>query len=179
MSETPGHKGAKSNLTQEQLKQFLRYNPKTGEFTRIAAYNNVGVGKKVGWTVTYGAGKKFRVKVGVNGDDYMAHRLAWLYMTGEWPKQEIDHINEDGADNRWDNLREASPTENLRNRGPQSNNTTGYKGTCFVKSKGFYIAGIKVHGKRTHLGCFKTAEEAHQAYCEAAKKYHGEFAKTR
>jgi len=115
-----------------------------------------------------------RIKVGISGKEYFAHRLIWVWMTGRWPEKEIDHINENPSDNRWSNLREATPSENHRNRGKQRNNTTGYKGVTFDKRRGLYIADVKLNGKRHSAGhCFKTAEEAYEAVCKLALTLHG------
>lgn len=86
-----------------------------------------------------------------------------------------DHKNRNKLDNRRENLRPASHAENLRNRGVQKNSSTGFKGAYFDKRNNWYYARIKVYGKYTHLGCRRSAQEAHLLYCEAARKLHGEF----
>lgn len=90
---------------------------------------------------------------------------------------EVDHINGDGLDNRRRNLRLASRSENARNRGATAANTSGFKGVDYFKPTEKYRAYITVHGKRSYLGYFDTAEEAHAAYAEAARALHGEFAR--
>lgn len=89
---------------------------------------------------------------------------------------EVDHVNGNKLDNRSANLRLATRSENMRNTGPQSNNTSGFKGVSFQKDSGMWSAKIGLHGVRHHLGLFRSAELAHAAYCEAAKRLHGEFA---
>jgi hypothetical protein len=171
------HKGALCDLTAEAAREILNYDPETGDFRwKVATGRRCKLGDVAGWVNR--ERRTVRRKIAVNGNSYMAHRLAWLYMTGQWPEHEVDHINGDGTDNKWANLRSATSSQNLRNRGPQANNKTGFKGVCFDNTRGKFIATIKLHGKQTWLGMFATAELAHQAYCVAAKKMHGEFAKT-
>lgn len=90
------------------------------------------------------------------------------------PKEQVDHINGCSTDNRRENLRVATPTQNQSNRGRQSNNTTGYKGV--VRHGNKYQAQIIVNKKRYHLGTFTTPEQAYESYCKAAKEYFGDFA---
>ena len=101
------------------------------------------------------------------------HRLAWFMTHGSWPENEVDHVNGDKTDNRIENLRKATRSENMRNCGMKRNNTSGFKG-CRLREKGWQ-ARITLQGKQHHLGFFKTAAEASAAYEEAAKKLHGEF----
>lgn len=108
---------------------------------------------------------------------YKVHRIIWLYMTGEWPKAFIDHVNGDGLDNRWANLREATIAENAKNRRLNRNNTSGFKGVSFAKRANKYTAQVTANRKRVCLGFFDTPEDAYAAYCEAAKKHYGEYAR--
>lgn len=91
------------------------------------------------------------------------------------PGEEVDHIDSDTFNNRRDNLRVATRAQNTRNTKLRSNNTSGYKGVSWHKYA--WMAQIMFEGKKIYLGLFKTPEEAHEAYCEAAKKYFGEFAR--
>ena len=103
---------------------------------------------------------------------YLVHRIVWKWMTGEDPPSLIDHINHDPHDNRWENLRLATPSENSQNaRGSGKYKKGVYKNTCGVT----FVARIMVDGKKFYLGCYKTEDEAHQAYCEAAELVHREF----
>lgn len=111
------------------------------------------------------------------GFSFRAHRVIWAVKTGEWPKGEVDHINGDILDNRWENLRIATHSQNMKNRGAPSNNTSGYKGVSFHRKKGKWRAAIHSEGKKYHLGYFNSAELASQAYEEAAKIHHGNFAR--
>jgi hypothetical protein len=91
---------------------------------------------------------------------------------------QIDHQNGNGLDNRRENLRIATNAQNLFNRGPQRNNSSGFKGVCFHKQAQKWKAEIAFRGQRKHLGLFTTPEDAHAAYIAAATQLHGEFAKT-
>jgi hypothetical protein len=103
---------------------------------------------------------------------YPEHNLIWLIVTGRWPKPMLDHEDTDPANNRWANLREATQSQNLCNRGPSPNNRSGLKGVRTHRS-GKFQAHISMH-----LGTFKTAMGAHLAYKRAALLLHGKFANT-
>lgn len=103
---------------------------------------------------------------------YSAHRLAWLYMTGSWPTSHIDHINGDRRDNRFCNLREATPAENAQNKSLYSNNTSGYPGVHWDSRAQLWRAQIRVQGRRIHLGRFSTPDEAYRAYLKGKAQYH-------
>jgi hypothetical protein len=154
----------------QQLAQLLSYNSETGELfwnqgTRY--YKGVAGGKRPDgyWYITH-KGKKF-----------CAHRVAWFIQYG-WLPDQIDHINMDRSNNKIANLRAATNTENAANRSLQTNNTTGFKGVSFYKANGKFQAKITSGNKLKHLGYFEKAEEAARAYEIAARKNHGEFART-
>lgn len=111
------------------------------------------------------------------GRRHQAHRLAWLIMTGKWPVADIDHENLDRADNRWSNLRHASHSQNMANTRMYSTNTSGLKGVSWHKQNRKWVAQIGIGGKSRYLGSFETLEAAHAAYCAAAAKHFGEFAR--
>ena len=106
---------------------------------------------------------------------YKAGRLAWLYMTGQWPAHEIDHKDGCRANNVWANLREATRVENVINSDRELGKS-GSRGVKYVPRINKWIARIARGGQRKHLGSFDTAEEAHEAYLQAAKDIHREFA---
>jgi hypothetical protein len=163
-----------AELTQVRLLEVLHYDPETGIFTRkISLAYNAAVGDPVGHISGDGY-----LHASIDGKKYKLHRLAWLYMMGEWPPEQLDHKNMWRTDNRWDNLREATNAENNRNRGAQSNNRSGLKGASWVAKAGRWQARIVVNGQRKYLGLFDTAEEAHAAYAVEAGMAHGEFART-
>ena len=151
------------------VRDVLNYSPKTGIFTWRVSNGCRKTGDIAGHIDDQG-----RPRVQVFGKRYMASRLAWFWMTGAWPKNEIDHINRDWSDNRWANLREATRSQNTMNMSVASRSKTGIKGVWFVDGR--YRAEIMRDGKRHYLGRFKTKEAARQAYIDAAEKLHGEFA---
>jgi hypothetical protein len=158
-------------LTQERLKQVLHYDPLTGEFTRLTD----GGGKKAGDP----AGCKKRTYIVISVDDkiYRAHLLAWLYMKGEWPKPFLDHKDLTKHNNIFENLREATKSQNSANRGVQKNSASGYKGVFWYRAYGKWTSQIWKDKKAYFLGYFDTAIEAHNAYSAKAQELYGEFAR--
>jgi len=155
-------------LTQERLKQFLHYNPETGEVTWVIGRGNQfsKAGGKAGYCNADGY-----LKVELSGKAYSVHRLAFLYMTGAMPAAQVDHINGKRDDNRWSNLREASHSLNMQNRRKAvSTNTTGFLGVR-KNCKGF-LASITVNGQRRNLGTYSTPQEAHEVYLREKRKVH-------
>lgn len=106
---------------------------------------------------------------------YLVHRLIWKLYYGEDPIELIDHVDNNKINNRIENLRECNNKQNIHNNKKRVNNTSGYKGVCWVKDKQKFKARIKVDGKDLHLGYFDNPEEAHKVYCEASIKHHKEF----
>lgn len=157
-----------SELSREQLKQLLAYNPDTGAFTwincqakQVRAGTPAGHLRKDGYVV-----------IKVNGRPYKAHRLAWLYMTGFFPI-EVDHRDRTPSNNRWSNLREATHAQNCRNR--IFANATGTPCVSQERS-GRFRARLKLNGTRTQLGIFATKAEAQRAVVAAKQSLHCEFA---
>ena len=107
---------------------------------------------------------------------YKAHRIAWAWITGEWPDGYIDHVNRAKSDNRWCNLRPATSSQNMANRGLSKANSTGVKGVTFHKATGKWLAQIRVNNVQTHLGVFDEVADAATAYQKAAKHHFGEYA---
>ena len=159
-------------LTHARLTQLLHYDPETGVFTRKTAVGGRKIGEISGCKNTNGY-----IEIGIDRHLYKAHRVAWFYMTGEWPRRFIDHINGVKDDNRFANLRTATNSENTRNSRMRNDNTSGLKGVTFHKASGKWCAQIMKHGKQNHLGLFDTSEDAYSAYCAASKELHGEFAR--
>lgn len=118
------------------------------------------------------------ITVRVNYKLYYAHRIIWEMHNGPIPKgMQVDHIDMDRANNRLLNMRLANNAQNNSNRGLQSNNTSGYKGVSWDKSKGKWAAQIKVGAKNHHIGRFDSIEEAASARRKATEHYHGQFAR--
>ena len=155
-----------TELTAGRLRELLDYCPDTGVFTWKIRISNVKVGDVAGCLEKDGY-----LRIQIDSRLHFTHRLAWFYVTGEWPPDQIDHINGIRDDNRIANLRAATRSENGQNRRkPQANNTTGYLGV--TRHRGKFLAKIRLDGKRKHLGLFTTPEEAHVAYLEAKRRLH-------
>lgn len=160
-------------LTADRLRQVLHYDPLTGVFTwRMKLSNAAPVGKIAASVVGNYRGAC------IDGIKYYLHRLAFLYMTGAWPKHEVDHWNGVGSDNRWKNLREATSGQNKANRVPTS--SVGILGVnrSSARCRHPFEASICSGGYRRRIGYFDTVEEAAAAYAKAAVEVHGEFART-
>lgn len=149
-------------LKQNVVKKFFIYNPDTGIFTRRIDWYGAKAGDVVG--ADDGAGY---LQIGVAGRVYRAHRMAWVYMTGENPRK-VDHKNGVRNDNRWCNLQKADDTENGRNRG-------GVSGVSRVTGYDTWAARIQINRRPYHLGTFKDRELAELVAAEARDKYFGEF----
>lgn len=158
-------------LTQARLKELLHYNPDTGIFTSLVNVNKRKIGDVVG-----NADKRGYVRVRVGGFSDSAHRLAFLYMTGEFPKHTVDHKNEIKSDNRWDNLRDITDAQNKQNKSScNRNNASGFLGVSYMKRDDKYYAGIRVNGKVKFLGSYDTPELAHAAYLAEKKIAHPSY----
>lgn len=141
-------------LSHDRLLEVLWYCPETGKFIWQNSPRKGWDGKVAGSPCSGGY-----LQILVDKHPYRAHRLAWLYVTGKWPEGDIDHINRDKKDNRWNNLREVSRSENCRNKGIQKNNTSGVPGVSFSTSSSKWVVQTTVYGKRVRH-TFKTFEEA-------------------
>ena len=158
-------------ITQARLKEVLRYDPNTGDFTWLVRVGGmVSVGGKAG------TGQKGYVRIGIAGKGYQAHRLAFLYMTGKWPTKEVDHANGNRSDNRWQNLREASHSENQCNSGPSVNSATGFKGVRKSTTGPNYQVSVSKNNKQHEVCGFETAEIANEFVTLMRTVLHGNFA---
>ena len=152
-------------ITQQRLKEVLRYRPDTGVFTwKKRTSNRIKVGDTAGTRSRY-------VFINVDGKKYRAHRLAWLYVHGRFPAKEIDHINHNGLDNRLINLRECDHPENHRNESIPKNNKSGTIGVFWDKSRNKWLSNIRVHDKTIYLGYFTNKADAIAARQAANIKY--------
>lgn len=157
-------------LTQERLRGLLRYDPETGVFTSLVNRGPLAPGDVVG-TPHHSGYKQIRV----DGRIYLAHRLAWLYVHGEFPPGDIDHINRNKQDNRIVNLRPATRSENNFNAPVRRHNVAGIKGVRRTKNGSRWEARARIAGHERSLGTYDTPEEASAAYQSFARHHHGEF----
>ena len=158
-------------LTQARLKQLFKYDPLTGLFLRLVTTNSRAVAGTLAGTVD---GKGY-LHIRIDGEIYRCHRLAWLYVYGEFPEDSIDHINLNRTDNRICNLRKASDTENKYNRNCLSTSKSGVKGVSWSASRKKWVAQISDNNCTIYLGRYSTIEGAKAAYDAAAKKMHREY----
>src|SRR5258706_6364168 len=164
-------KDNKGSLTYERVRELFNYDEISGNvYWKINRSTRRKAGQIVGW-LSKADGRRY---VEIEGHNYRLHRIIWIWKTGSWPKNEIDHIDKNPANNVWKNLREADHSQNNCNCGPQSNSTTGIRGVSL--SRNGYRVRVYKDGKEVFLAYFKTLEEAAAARKEAAIKYHGEFA---
>lgn len=156
-------------LTQKTLKVLLHYNPHTGAFTwRVYRGGRAKAGTLAGSLADNGY-----ITISVLSRVYSAHRLAWFYMTGAWPKLKIDHKDRKRSNNRWRNLRLATAQQNQHNRSKQHNNVSGYTGVTWNKRCQKWQAQITVDNERKYLGVFDDVTDAAKAYSKAKAIWHG------
>jgi hypothetical protein len=158
-------------LKHEDILRIFDYNPETG----VLLWRERKQGRRLGSLGSYD--KDGYLIVGINYNKYPVHHIAWMYVKGVWPKDKLDHFNQNKSDNRISNLREATNAENMRNVSKWSHNTSGLKGVSFHNLRKKYRATIKVNGKAMHLGLFECPAVAHFEYQIAANIHHGEFAR--
>lgn len=156
-------------LTAQELRELLHYDPETGVFTnRVQRNYNAPAGAVAGAIDKCAGYRQIRIK----GRIYRAHRLAWIYVHGQWPTADIDHYNGVLDDNRISNLRDVSQSVNMQNRqNARRSGSSGEIGVHWVKQRNKWSAQISINGKSTYLGYYVTKEEARAAY-RAAKKIH-------
>ena len=161
-----------ATITADFVRSRIKYDPYTGKFTwlilrgRDVSALNIDAGcdgRKHGYA---------RITFGQKG--FLAHRLAWLYVTGQWPSKDIDHIDGNRSNNKWLNLREASQQQNSQNlRKARSNSKSQLLGAHYSKCNKNWAAQIRFNGKIHHIGSFSTPEDAHAAYIEKKRQVHG------
>lgn len=143
-------------ITAERVRELLHYDPDTGVFAwKVDRGVQTRAGSRAGWTTSEGY-----IGMKVDRRSYQAHRLAWLYVYGDLPPAEIDHINRDKRDNRIANLRLADRSLNCRNVSLRSDSTTGVRGVHFNKTRGAYTAHIFWQKRVKYLGAFQNLEDA-------------------
>lgn len=160
-------------LTQESLRSMLLYDPETGIFTwRACRTSLVAAGSVAGSMDTKGY-----VKISIAPRVYAAHRLAFLYMLGRWPHDQVDHADKNKSNNRWANLRDATQSQNVGNQSLRKSNSSGFKGVYWHKRDRNWQAQIMLAGRSKSLGAFDCPAAAHFSYVVAAQSKYGEFAR--
>jgi hypothetical protein len=154
-------------LTADRLRELLDYDPLTGVFLWKISRGNARAGAVAG-TLNSAGYRQIRI----DGRAYLADRLAWFSMTGDWPPGLVDHRDRDTENNSWANLRPCNHSQNAAN---SLRKNVGLKGVTRRGQR--FRASIKVDGKHFHLGHYDTSEDAHAAYLAAAISHFGEFAR--
>ena len=154
-------------ITSDHIKSILSYDPASGIFKWVSHKRRPDlVGKIAGSPTNMGYWA-----IAINNKKMLAHRLAWLYMTGSFPTDHIDHKDGNKQNNSFQNLREVTRFGNLQNmRKAKKSNVSGFLGVCAHQGK--WLMQIMYNGKRFRKSGFNTPEEAHQAYLEAKRKHH-------
>jgi hypothetical protein len=180
-----------AELSYAQVSALLKYDSETGKlywlprtpdmFPAETAFSGGQEAKAKNWNSRYAGKEAFTsvqncgyVQGGILGRGYLAHRVAWLLVTGAWPKNQIDHINGDRTDNRIANLREVSNAENARNMSISSRNKSGVPGVFWDTKRGKWVANIGENSRTRHLGSFDDFNLAVEAREKAmtAKGFH-------
>jgi hypothetical protein len=149
------------------MRNKLRYDPETGDFFWLIDSPRTKIGQKAGWPNDSG----YRL-ISVNGRKYRAHHLAWYFIYGVFPTNQLDHINGIRDDNRISNLREATDAQNRQNMAKRSDNKSGYIGVYWAAWANKWRAEIAANGVKRKLGYFNTIDDAVTAYLAAKAKIH-------
>jgi hypothetical protein len=157
-------------LTAERVRELLDYDPETGVFTWLVSRCNVKAGSRAGCARSDG----YR-GIRIDRRRYHEHRLAFLWMKGEWPSADVDHINGAPGDNRWHNLRPASRSQNMVNSRMRRNNVSGTRGVAWHSAARKWVATISIDGRSKYLGIYDAKEDAAAAYARAMMARHAEF----
>lgn len=160
-----------TGLTVDEVREILHYDPETGLFSSKICRSCLNVGKRSGYLRKDGY-----IQLKIKSRAFLAHRLAWFYVHGEWPNRDIDHVNRDKADNRIANLRLSTRSENCVNIGLKSSNTSGTTGVYFQKKKRIWQSYITKNRKRISTGGSKHKEKAIANRKNAEVHLFGEFA---
>lgn len=162
-------------LSHCELIEALTYDPNTGIFTwvRPSKYHSDLVGEKAGHPYMCGKNKEYTA-IQINGRKYKASRLAYLYMTGKHPKHLIDHINGNSLDDRWENLREVTHTQNMWNLSLRSKSSGLPMGVRKTRC-GKYEARIRKNGELETIGVFDSPDNAHNSYIAKRREYFGKY----
>ena len=170
----------RNDLTADQVRQTLDYNPETGSFLwkeRSVEWFKSKRDQKI-WNTRYankspeGTHPRGYKQICINGVRYLAHRLSWLYIFGVWPEGELDHINRDPADNRIANLRPANRSLNNQNTGKRKGCSSNHKGVYWHKERQKWMARIHINNRCIFLGRYETQGQAARAYAKASDEMH-------
>jgi len=154
-------------VTAERLRELLTYDPKTGFFSWRVSRGSAKEKSEAGRKNSHGY-----IEISIDSRFYKAHRLAWMHVYGEWPVEQLDHINGIRTDNRLANLREATNAQNGQNQAMYSHNTSGHPGVSWCRTYGKWKAKIHAAGKLHHLGYFHKVEDAVAARAKAKSELH-------
>lgn len=159
----------KPRLSIHELRQFIAYEPSSGSFRWVKRFDTRTPGIATGIISSNGY-----ILFSIKGRCYSAHRLAVAFQTDAWPAGDVDHIDGDRKNNKWDNLRSIDRQGNIQNQrtAPKHNRYSGLLGAHYVKETGKFRARIKCNGVKINLGTFETPEEAHAAYVRAKRLIH-------
>jgi hypothetical protein len=160
----------KRRITHKRLLELLEYNVRTGEFVRKQQRGSHPAGTVAGTLDWHGY-----VEISIDGKKYGAHRLAWFYVYGKWPKIVIDHKNRVSNQNWLDNLREATHGQNVMNSKMFKSNSSGERGVYYYKKRNEWRAQIRINRRKITIGCYPTKALATAAYKEKAAGFFGEF----
>lgn len=156
--------------TYARVLELLSYDLETGIFTWVKPRRSNQI--KAGDEACYTSKKSKYAVITFDGVPILAHRLAWFYVNQHWPADSIDHINGVRSDNRFCNLREATPMENNNGfRARSKANTSGYTGVHFHKQRGRWVAKVQIFGRLLNLGLHDTPEQANTAILKAREQY--------
>jgi len=156
------------HITRELLRELFNYEPSTGWLMRRTRPANCTQKGDIAGSVSSNG----YINIMINGKQYKAHRIVWLYHFGTLPEY-LDHINRNKLDNRLENLRPATKAQNMANRSRNTKSSSRFKGVRQKRSK--WMAQARIDGEKKYLGSFSTQEDAHRAYCSAMQKEFGEY----
>lgn len=165
----------RNDLTAEQVREKFLYDPDEG----LLRYSQATVRQcriVPPGSIAGGVNKEGYRRVLVNGVHYRASRIIWLWMTGKWPVHKIDHKDCDTLNDKWDNLREASDSQQKQNNRRRKDNKTGYKCVIYDKERDKYRWQVVVNGKRIKGQRFASVTEAYADYQARLPAWHGDFA---
>lgn len=156
-------------LTHAQLLEWFAYDPETGVFMHRINRGKIKAGTVAGKMHNQG----YQI-ITVSGKGYLAHRLAWFYMTAQWPANDVDHIDLNRLNNKFSNLRDVTRQVNQQNaiQAKASNKSSGLLGVSLCRQTGRWAVQIRINGKKRHIGRFDTPELGYAAYLAAKREFH-------